>query len=99
MIKMVVLDPTTSSGIAIFLLVGVVLLKYSGYKDKIAKGLGFAVASAMFFFLAAATDMGFWMMNELAQAQYALGILWQVIAWILLLLAAFMVTGELAKVK
>lgn len=90
---------TSPLWIATFILVGIVLLKYSGYKDKIAKGLGFAVAAVMFMYLDVATGAGFWLLPSLGQAQYALSLIWQVISWILLLVAAFLVTSDLAKVK
>ena len=82
-----------------FVLVGIVLLKYSGYKDKISRGLGFAVAAVMFWWLTAATGIGFWARPELVQAASALGVIWQVIAWILLLVGAFLVASDLAKAK
>lgn len=85
--------------IATFILVGIVLLKYSGYKDKLAKSLGFAVASVLFLYLGALTEVGFWGRPELASAQAALVIIWQVIAWILLLVAAFLAASDLAKAK
>ena len=82
-----------------FVLVGLVLLKYSGFADRIRRGLGFVVAAVMFWWLTAATSIGFWNRPELVQAQSALGVIWQVIAWILLLVGAFLVASDLAKAK
>ena len=85
--------------VATFILVGIVLLKYSGYRDKLNRSLGFAVASVLFMYLSALTGMGFWNRPELLDAQEALTIIWQVIAWILLLVSAFLGASDLAKVK
>lgn len=90
---------STSGGIALFILVGLVLIKYAGFRDKIATALGFAVASAMFFILDASTKAGFWALAQFAKAQSALGMIFGIIAWILLLVSAVMVTVEMAKVK
>ena len=85
--------------IATFILVGIVLLKYSGYKDKLNRSLGFAVASVLFLYLTTLTSYGFWSRPELVGAQEALIIIWQVIAWILLLVSAFLAASDLAKAK
>lgn len=84
---------------ALTILVGIVLLKHSGYANKITRGIGFLVASALFFFLEAATSMGFWTLAKLAYAQEILILLWSVIAWALLLLSAFIVAVKLIKMK
>ena len=85
--------------VATFVLVGIVLLKYSGYKEKLSRGLGFVVAAVMFWWLTAATGIGFWTGSGLIQAAQALAVIWQVIAWILLLVGAFLVASDLAKAK
>lgn len=96
---MTLLDPSASVELATFILIGIVLLKYSGFKEKIEAGLGFAVAGVMFLYLNAATEVGVWTLGGLASAQYALSLIWQVIAWILLLVAAFFVARDLVQFK
>ena len=85
--------------VSTFVLVGIVLLKYSGFRDKISRGLGFAVAAVVFWWLTAATSFGLWARPELIEVGAALGIIWQVIAWILLLVGAFLIASDLAKAK
>ena len=96
---MVTIGSTEPLWVATFILVGIVLLKYSGYKDKLSRSLGFAVASVLFMYLGSVTAMGFWNRPELLGAQEALTIIWQVISWILLLVSAFLAASDLAKVK
>lgn len=96
MVEIILTEPLW---VATFILVGIVLLKYTGYKDRLGKSLGFAVASVLFMYLSAVTGMGFWNRPELLGAQEALTIIWQVIAWILLLVSAFLAASDLAKVK
>ncbi len=96
---MVEISLTEPLWVATFILVGLVLLKYSGYQEKLKRSLGFAVASVLFMYLGAVTSLGFWNRPELLGAQEALSIIWQVIAWILLLVSAFLAASDLAKVK
>jgi hypothetical protein len=84
---------------ALTLLVGVVLLKYGGFVEKVRYGLGFLVASALFFFLEGATSMGFWTLGELSSAQAVLVVVWGAVAWVLLLLSAFIVATELTRTR
>ncbi len=96
---MTLLAPNPSVELALFILIGLVLLKYSGLLNKIMKGIGFFVAGIFFLFLDAATSIGFWALPSLAQAQYGLGILWEVIAWILFLIGAFLIASDLISTK
>jgi|GEM_PF-6596122 len=92
-------DPQGPLWMALILLVGVVLVRYSGYAQRIKYGLGLLIASAVFFFLEAVTNMGIWTRAELVYAQGILVVAWNAIAWILVLLSAFFITAKLVKVK
>ncbi len=88
---MALLEPTMSMEIALLVLVGLVLLKYSGLLKKIMRGVQFLLVGIFFLFLDVVTGYGFWAMDSLAKAAGYLGMIWQVIAWIMFLLAAVFV--------
>jgi len=88
-----------SAALGIALLIGVVLIKYSGYKERISHPLGFFVAAALFLFLDAATGCECFALGSIAQVQANLGMIWQIIAWILILIGTFMSTIELTRMK
>ena len=85
---MTLLEPTMSMEIALLVLIALALLKYIGVTTRIMRGIGFLLIGVIFLFLDVITGTGFWTLSSLATAQSYLGIVWQVIAWIMFLLAA-----------
>lgn len=88
---MTLLDPAMSMQIALLVLVGLVLMKYSGLLKKVMRGATYLLVGVFFLFLDVATGYGFWAMDSLSKAAGYLGMIWQVIAWIMFLLAAVFV--------
>ncbi|MBS3064154.1 MAG: hypothetical protein J4445_01735 [DPANN group archaeon] len=82
---MVFLDGTL--GIAIGILAGLVLLRYSGLMDKIIVPAGFIAAGVMFYFIDVATSLGVTdMLGETATVW--LSFIWQLLALIFILIGA-----------
>ncbi|MFO7872695.1 MAG: hypothetical protein R6U26_03610 [Candidatus Undinarchaeales archaeon] len=88
---MTLLEPAMSMEIALLILVGLVLMKYSGLLKKVMRGVSFLLVGIFFLFLDVVTGYGFWAMDSLTKAAEYLGMIWQVIAWIMFLLAAVFV--------
>ena len=82
---MVFLDGTV--GIAIAILAGLVLLKYSGLLERVKIPAGFIAAGTMFYFIDVAAGLG--IADKLgATASTWLSFIWQLLAFIFIIIGA-----------
>ena len=82
---MVFLDGTL--GIAIGILAGLVLLRYSGLMDKIIVPAGFIAAGTMFYFIDVATSLGIADKLGVTVSTW-LSFIWQLLAFIFIIIGA-----------
>ena len=86
---------TTTIGITLGLLVGLVLLRYSGYLDRVKKAAGFIVAGAMFYFINIAWTAGTFASKVSSSAAGWLTFVWELIAFILIIIGSLWAAAEL----
>lgn len=83
-------------GIAVGIFAGLVLLRYSGHLDAIKKQTAFIAAGAMFYLIDVAWNTGSFAVKISAAAVTWLTFVWELVAFILILIGALWAVVELA---
>lgn len=83
-------------GIAVGIFAAMVLLRYSGHLDAIRKQTGFIAAGAMFYLIDVAWNTGSFAAKISASAVTWLTFVWELVAFILILIGALWAVVELA---
>ena len=92
---MEILGLTGSLGTGIGLLLGLALLKYSGYVDAVRKELSYIAAGAMFLLLSSVTGTGLSGIAGFEQAILYINIIFVVVAFLLTLIGALLMAVQI----
>ena len=82
-------------GTGIGLLLGLALLKYSGYVDAVRKELSYIAAGAMFLLLSSVTGTGLYGIAGFEQAILYINIIFVVVAFLLTLIGALLMAVQI----
>ena len=83
-------------GIAVGVFAALVLLRYSGHLDAVRKQTGFIAAGALFYIIDVAWNTGSFATKISASAATWLTFVWELVAFILILVGALWAVVELA---